>query len=46
MIPCQRCNKLLKHDDTNTEVVYCYRCGGKYCFECWGIQRAEEDTKK
>lgn len=47
MIPCNRCNKMLKHGEENiTEVVYCNRCNGKFCLECWNIQRREEEEGK
>ena len=42
-VQCDRCGKDLEHWDENTQVVFCKRCGGKYCIDCWIIQRREED---
>ena len=43
---CELCNKTLKHNEKVTEVIYCYRCNGIFCEECWFIQRMEEDKEK
>lgn len=42
-VKCDRCKKDLQHWDKNTQVVYCNLCGGKFCIDCWVIQRDEEE---
>lgn len=42
---CERCNKTLKHNKEITEVIYCHRCNGLYCLDCWLIQRSIEEEE-
>lgn len=45
-VPCDRCGKELEHWAKNTQVLYCHVCGGRFCLECWKIQRNEENTSE
>jgi hypothetical protein len=42
---CDRCGKELEHNRRNTQAVWCNICKGKYCLDCWFLQRREEDRK-
>lgn len=44
-ISCERCHKTLKHTKEITEVIYCHRCNGLYCLDCWLIQRSIEEEE-
>jgi hypothetical protein len=43
---CDICNKQLEHWIKNTQVVWCKRCNGKYCLQCWVPHRMKEEREE